>query len=146
MKYQYIRFFDEIGIDDIPFVGGKNASLVEMYQQLMPQGVNVPNGFAITIALYPRPVVIRMSDFKSNEYAFLIGGRAFEPVEANPMIGFHGAARYTHPAYEQGFALECAVMKRVREVMGLINVILMILFCRRIDEGERVLAKMAELG
>ncbi len=87
-----------------------------------------------------------MSDFKSNEYAALIGGRDFEPQEANPMIGFRGAARYTHPAYEQGFALECAAMKRVRDEMGLNNVILMIPFCRRLDEARRVIEKMAQLG
>lgn len=100
----------------------------------------------IAAAFYPKPVVVRMSDFKSNEYASLIGGKAFEPEEDNPMIGFRGASRYTHPAYEQGFALECAAMKRVREKMGLTNVILMIPFCRRLDEGQRVLGKMAELG
>ncbi len=100
----------------------------------------------IAAAFYPKPVVVRMSDFKSNEYASLIGGRAFEPAEDNPMLGFRGASRYTHPAYEQGFALECAAMKRVRKEMGLTNVILMIPFCRRVEEGERVLQKMAELG
>ncbi len=101
---------------------------------------------AIAAAFYPKPVVVRMSDFKSHEYASLIGGQTFEPDEDNPMIGFRGASRYTHPAYEQGFALECAAMKRVREQMGLTNVILMIPFCRRLEEGERVLQKMAEWG
>ncbi len=100
----------------------------------------------IAAAFYPKPVVVRMSDFKTNEYASLLGGRWFEPVEANPMLGFRGAARYAHPAYAEGFALECAAMKRVREVMGLTNVILMLPFVRRVDEAERVLAKMAELG
>ncbi|BCX87667.1 pyruvate, water dikinase [Methylomarinovum tepidoasis] len=100
----------------------------------------------IAAAFYPKPVVVRMSDFKTNEYASLLGGRWFEPVEANPMLGFRGAARYAHPAYAEGFALECAAMKRVREVMGLKNVILMLPFVRRVDEAERVLAKMAELG
>jgi pyruvate,water dikinase len=74
-----------------------------------------------------------MSDFKSNEYASLLGGNAFEAKEENPMIGFRGASRYTHPAYQEGFELECAAMKRVRDEMGLNNVILMIPFCRRID-------------
>jgi len=87
-----------------------------------------------------------MSDFKSNEYASLLGGSGFEAKEENPMIGFRGASRYTHPAYQEGFELECAAMKRVRDEMGLNNVILMIPFCRRVDEGERVLAKMAECG
>ncbi len=100
----------------------------------------------IAAAFYPKPVVIRMSDFKSNEYAQLLGGTAFEPVEDNPMLGLRGASRYTHPIYADGFALECAAMRRVREEMGLTNVILMIPFCRRLDEAERVLARMAELG
>jgi len=91
-------------------------------------------------------VVVRMSDFKTNEYASLLGGRWFEPEEANPMLGFRGAARYAHPAYEEGFALECQAMKRVREVMGLTNVILMLPFVRRVEEAKRVLSKMAELG
>ena len=100
----------------------------------------------IAAAFYPRPVIVRMSDFKTSEYACLLGGRGFEPVEANPMLGFRGAARYTHPAYAEGFALECAAMRRVREVMGLTNVKLMIPFCRRVEEGERVLQAMAGQG
>jgi pyruvate, water dikinase len=100
----------------------------------------------IAAAFYPKPVIVRMSDFKTNEYASLLGGRAFETAEANPMIGFRGASRYAHPAYREGFALECAAMKRVRETMGLTNVKLMIPFCRRIDEAERVISLMRELG
>jgi pyruvate, water dikinase len=100
----------------------------------------------IAAAFYPKPVIVRMSDFKSNEYGQLLGGAAFEPVEANPMLGLRGASRYTHPTYADGFALECAAMKRVRETMGLRNVVLMIPFCRRVDEAERVVARMAELG
>lgn len=100
----------------------------------------------IAAAFYPKPVIVRMSDFKTNEYASLLGGRYFEPVESNPMIGFRGAARYTHPIYREGFALECAAMKRVREVMGLTNVKLMIPFCRTVSEGEKVLESMAEHG
>jgi len=87
-----------------------------------------------------------MSDFKTNEYASLLGGHWFEPTEGNPMIGFRGAARYAHPAYAEGFALECAAMKRVRDDMGLTNVKLMIPFCRRVDEGKLVLKTMADLG
>jgi pyruvate,water dikinase len=87
-----------------------------------------------------------MSDFKTNEYAALLGGKDFEPVEANPMLGFRGAARYAHPAYAAGFALECAALRRVREVMGLTNVKIMIPFCRRVEEGEKVLQAMAEHG
>jgi len=100
----------------------------------------------IAAAFYPKPVVVRMSDFKTNEYATLLGGRWFERDEANPMIGFRGASRYVHPDYKEGFALECRAMKRVREDMGLTNVILMIPFCRREQEAVRVLDYMAELG
>ena len=100
----------------------------------------------IAAAFYPKPVVVRMSDFKTNEYATLLGGRWFEFDEENPMIGFRGASRYTHPAYREGFALECAAMKRVRDEMGLTNVILMIPFCRRVQEAKKVLGYMAELG
>jgi pyruvate, water dikinase len=100
----------------------------------------------IAAAFYPKPVIVRLSDFKTNEYASLLGGRWFEPVEANPMIGFRGAARYAHPAYAEGFALECAAMRRVRDEMGLSNVKLMVPFCRRVEEGERVLKAMAEHG
>jgi pyruvate,water dikinase len=100
----------------------------------------------IAAAFYPKPVIVRMSDFKTNEYATLVGGRWFEPTEQNPMLGFRGASRYAHPAYAEGFALECAAMRRVREAMGLANVKLMIPFCRRIAEAEQVINAMAELG
>ncbi|MFT5644756.1 MAG: pyruvate,water dikinase, partial [Janthinobacterium sp.] len=100
----------------------------------------------IAAAFYPRPVIVRMSDFKTNEYASLLGGRWFEPHEENPMLGFRGASRYAHPAYAEGFALECRAMKRVRHDMGLHNVKLMIPFCRRVEEAERVLQAMAEHG
>ncbi|MFD7072799.1 phosphoenolpyruvate synthase [Nocardioides sp. NPDC059952] len=100
----------------------------------------------IAAAFHPKPVVVRLSDFKTNEYAALLGGAAFEPAEANPMLGFRGAARYAHPAYTEGFALECAALRRVRETMGLENVVVMVPFVRRLDEADRVLARMAELG
>ena len=100
----------------------------------------------IAAAFWPKPVVVRMSDFKTNEYASLLGGADFEPREDNPMLGFRGASRYAHPAYADGFALECAAMRRVRGEMGLTNVVLMLPFVRRIAEAERVLARMAELG
>jgi pyruvate,water dikinase len=100
----------------------------------------------IAAAVYPKPCVVRMSDFKSNEYATLLGGKFFEPDEANPMIGFRRAARYAHPAYEEGFSLECAAMKRVRDEMGFTNVILMIPFCRRVEEGKRVIETMEKYG
>lgn len=82
----------------------------------------------VAAAFYPRNVIVRMSDFKSNEYANLIGGKQFEPDEANPMIGFRGASRYYHPLDHEGFELECGAMKKVREQMGLTNVKLMIPF------------------
>jgi pyruvate,water dikinase len=100
----------------------------------------------IAASVYPKPCVVRMSDFKSNEYATLLGGASFEQKEDNPMLGFRGASRYAHPAYAEGFALECAAMKRVRDEMGLTNVKLMIPFCRRIQEGEQVLEAMAANG
>jgi len=100
----------------------------------------------IAAAFYPRPVIVRMSDFKTNEYASLTGGHGFEPEEANPMLGFRGASRYAHPAYQDGFALECAAMKRARGDMGLTNIKLMIPFCRRVEEGKLVLDVMAEHG
>ncbi len=100
----------------------------------------------IAAAFFPRPVIVRLSDFKSNEYAALMGGRDFEPHEENPMIGFRGAARYIHPAYAEGFALECAALKRVRDVMGLANLKLMVPFCRRLSEARGVLAALASHG
>jgi pyruvate,water dikinase len=100
----------------------------------------------IAAAFYPKPVIVRMSDFKTNEYASLIGGQYFEPKEENPMIGFRGASRYYDDKYREGFALECRAMKKVREEMGLTNLILMIPFCRRVEEAEKVLAEMAKNG
>ena len=100
----------------------------------------------IAAAFHPREVIVRMSDFKTNEYAGLLGGQGFEPAESNPMIGFRGASRYYDERYREGFFLECRAMRRVREEMGLKNVKLMIPFCRTVEEGERVLAVMAEAG
>lgn len=100
----------------------------------------------IAAAFYPNPVVVRMSDFKSNEYANLLGGRQFEPKEENPMIGWRGASRYYDPNYREAYALECKALKRVRDEMGLTNVIPMIPFCRTPDEGRKVLAEMAKHG
>ncbi|MBS0332334.1 MAG: phosphoenolpyruvate synthase, partial [Proteobacteria bacterium] len=100
----------------------------------------------IAAAFYPRPVIARLSDFKTNEYARLTGGRDFEPREENPMLGFRGAARYAHPSYADGFALECEAMLRVRRDLGLTNLKLMIPFCRRVEEAERVLAEMSRHG
>ena len=100
----------------------------------------------ICAAFYPKPVIVRMSDFKTNEYARLLGGTQFEPKEENPMLGFRGASRYAHPAYAAGFALECAAMRRVRDEMGLTNLFLMIPFCRRVEEARRVIEVMAGHG
>jgi pyruvate,water dikinase len=100
----------------------------------------------IAASQFPKPVIIRMSDFKTNEYAGLIGGAQFEPEEANPMIGFRGASRYYSPRYRDGFALECRAIKRLRETLGFSNVIPMIPFCRSVSEADRVLGVMAANG
>jgi pyruvate,water dikinase len=117
------------------------ASGEDYFIQKLSEGVAT-----IGAAFYPKPVVVRMSDFKTNEYATLLGGSWFEFDEANPMIGFRGASRYIHPAYAEGFALECKAMRRVRDEMGLTNVVLMIPFCRRVEEARRVLDYMAQFG
>ncbi|WP_077273337.1 phosphoenolpyruvate synthase, partial [Acidithiobacillus caldus] len=113
----------------------------DFFIQRLSEGIGT-----IAAAFYPKLVVVRMSDFKSNEYAALLGGRGFEPHEENPMLGFRGASRYAHPAYAEGFRLECMAMRRVREDMGLVNVILMLPFVRRLEEADAVLARMAEYG
>jgi pyruvate,water dikinase len=113
----------------------------DYFIEKLSEGIGV-----IAAAFYPRPVIVRLSDFKTNEYARLIGGEGFEPKEENPMLGFRGAARYAHPAYAAGFALECAALRRVRLEMGLINLRIMIPFCRRVEEARRVLDAMASHG
>ncbi|WP_346840101.1 phosphoenolpyruvate synthase [Microbulbifer sp. SAOS-129_SWC] len=120
---------------------GHRDSGADFFIEKLSEGIGT-----IAAAFYPRPVIVRTSDFKTNEYARLIGGADFEPHEENPMLGFRGAARYAHEAYADGFALECAALKRAREAMGLDNIKVMIPFCRRIPEGERVLQAMAEHG
>lgn len=100
----------------------------------------------IAAAFYPKDVIVRLSDFKTNEYAGLLGGERFEPKEENPMIGFRGASRYYDERYREGFLLECQAMKKVRDEMGLTNVKLMIPFCRTVEEGKRVQEVMAETG
>ncbi len=108
---------------------------------------NLARGIAkIAAAQYPNPVIVRVSDFKTNEYADLIGGQQFEPEEANPMLGFRGASRYYSDRYREGFALECRALKRVREEIGFNNVIIMIPFCRTLDEADKVLHVLAENG
>jgi len=100
----------------------------------------------IAAAFHPKDVILRLSDFKTNEYANLVGGRAYEPVEENPMLGFRGASRYYNPRYQAGFALECHAVKKVRDEMGLKNLKLMIPFCRTVEEGRLVQAEMAKHG
>jgi len=117
------------------------ARPADFFIEKLSEGVGI-----IAAAFYPKPVIVRLSDFKTNEYARLIGGEAFEPKEENPMLGFRGAARYAHPAYAAGFALECAALSRVRQDMGLTNLRIMIPFCRRVDEAKRVLDAMASHG
>jgi len=107
----------------------------------LTEGVGV-----IAAAFYPRPVIVRLSDFKTNEYAKLLGGKAFEPIEENPMLGFRGAARYAHPLYADGFGLECEALARVRKTLGLTNLKVMVPFCRRVEEAEKVLTAMAAKG
>ncbi|MFZ5481147.1 MAG: phosphoenolpyruvate synthase [Myxococcota bacterium] len=100
----------------------------------------------IAAAFFPRDVIVRLSDFKTNEYAHLLGGEAYEPKEENPMIGFRGASRYYDPRYRDAFALECRAMRRVREEMGLTNLKVMVPFCRTPEEGRTVIAEMAKHG
>jgi pyruvate, water dikinase len=100
----------------------------------------------IAAAFWPKDVIVRLSDFKTNEYAGLLGGAGFEPREENPMLGFRGASRYYDERYREGFGLECRAMRKVREVMGLQNVKLMVPFCRTVEEGRRVIAEMASHG
>ena len=113
----------------------------EFFVDKLAQGVGT-----IAAAFYPNDVIVRLSDFKSNEYANLIGGYLYEPVEHNPMIGWRGASRYYDPKYEPAFALECKALKRVRDEMGLTNVKVMIPFCRTPEEGKRVIAIMEKYG
>jgi pyruvate,water dikinase len=100
----------------------------------------------IAAAFYPKEVILRTSDFKTNEYAHLIGGQDFEPIEENPMLGFRGASRYYHELYKEGFRLECAAIRKVRDDMGLTNLKVMIPFCRTLEEAEKVLAVMKTTG
>jgi pyruvate,water dikinase len=117
------------------------ANPMDYFIEKLSEGVGT-----IAAAFYPKPVIVRLSDFKTNEYARLLGGAGFEPKEENPMLGFRGAARYAHPAYAPGFALECAALRRVRDDMGLTNVRVMVPFCRREEEALRVLETMASHG
>jgi pyruvate,water dikinase len=114
-----------------------HASPGEFFVERLASGVA-----QIAAAFYPRPVIVRFSDFKTNEYAGLLGGAPFEPTEANPMIGFRGASRYYDDRYREAFALECAAIRRVRDTMGLTNVKVMIPFCRTLEEARKVLVEL----
>jgi len=124
------------------------SQLTSQYRDLSDYFVDkLASGIGIlAAAFYPKPVIARMSDLKSNEYANLIGGSEFEPHEENPMMGWRGASRYYDPKYRDAFGLECKAFKRVRDEMGLTNIIPMIPFCRTPDEGRKVLAEMAKHG
>ncbi len=113
----------------------------EFFVDKLAQGVAT-----LAAAFYPNDVIVRLSDFKSNEYANLVGGQGFEPDEENPMIGWRGASRYYDPVYRDAFALECKAMKRVRDEMGLHNLKLMVPFCRTVEEGKKVIAEMKKNG
>jgi len=114
---------------------------VEFFIRRLAEGIG-----RIAAAFYPKPVIVRTSDFKTNEYARLIGGAEFEPTEENPMLGFRGASRYYDPRYDEGFALECAAIRRVRHDMGLTNLRVMIPFCRTVEEAKKVISVMARHG
>lgn len=137
----YDRVEDRRERDAIALLTRGYAKRSDFFVEKLSEGIGT-----IAAAFHPKPVIVRMSDFKTNEYARLLGGEAFETPESNPMLGFRGASRYAHPAYAGGFALECAAIRRVRDEMGLKNTIVMIPFCRRVEEGERVIGMLAEQG
>jgi pyruvate,water dikinase len=137
----YERLDDPVLKADIDRLTVGYTNKAQFFVDRLAQGVAM-----IAAAFYPKDVIVRLSDFKSNEYANLLGGRRYEPTEENPMLGFRGASRYYDPRYRDGFALECQAMRQVRDEMGLTNVKLMIPFCRTVDEGRKVLAEMATHG
>ena len=137
----YERLDDPVLKADIDRLTMGYTNKAQFFVDRLAQGVAM-----IAAAFYPKDVIVRLSDFKSNEYADLLGGRRYEPTEENPMLGFRGAARYYDPRYRDGFALECQAMRQVRDEMGLTNVKLMIPFCRTVDEGRKVLAEMQKHG
>lgn len=132
---------DEPTLSNIRQLTRGYGNMTDYFVEKLAQGVGV-----IAAAFYPKPVIVRMSDFKSNEYASLLGGKYFEIEESNPMLGFRGASRYYDDRYREGFALECQAMKRVRDEMGLKNLILMIPFCRRVEEAKQVITEMEKHG
>jgi len=125
-------------LDDLTF-GYEDKQ--EYFVEKLAQGVGT-----IAAAFYPKPVIVRMSDFKTNEYAHLIGGRYFEPVEENPMMGFRGACRYVSEKYQPAFLMECVAIKRARDVFGLKNINVMVPFCRTVEEGKKVIELINSVG
>jgi len=132
---------DEAVRQTIEWLTMRHESPEEYFVDTLAQGIAT-----IAASQYPKPVIVRMSDFKTNEYAQLIGGEPFEPDEENPMLGWRGAARYYSEAYRDGFALECQAIHRVRTAMGFSNVIVMIPFCRTPEEADRVLEELGRHG
>lgn len=132
---------DEATRSKIEFITRNYADKKQFFIDQLAQGIAT-----IAAAFYPKPVIVRMSDFKTNEYANLIGGSDFEPKEENPMLGFRGASRYYSEAYREGFDMECAAIRVVRDKMGLTNLKLMIPFCRTVDEGQKVIEVMRQNG
>lgn len=139
VKFDQIR--DETTRSKIEFITRNYTDKKQFFIDQLAQGIAT-----IAAAFYPKPVIVRMSDFKTNEYANLIGGSDFEPKEENPMLGFRGASRYYSEAYREGFDLECAAIRVVRDKMGLTNLKLMIPFCRTVDEGQKVIEVMRQNG
>ncbi len=135
------RMTNEEDIAKIDALTTNYSDKKQYFVDRLSQGVAI-----IAAAFYPKEVIVRMSDFKSNEYSGLLGGECFEPSEENPMLGFRGASRYYHERYREGFRLECEAMKVVRDEMGLTNVKLMIPFCRTVEEGKKVIAIMEDHG
>jgi pyruvate, water dikinase len=138
---KFAELKDEAAKAEIERLTHHHANKEDYFVEKLAQAVAT-----IAAAFYPKEVIVRMSDFKTNEYANLIGGKAFEPKEENPMLGFRGASRYYNSRYREGFGLECKAMKKVREEMGLSNVKLMIPFCRTVEEGRKVLGIMETYG
>ncbi|WP_426225963.1 phosphoenolpyruvate synthase [Pseudarthrobacter sp. DSP2-3-2b1] len=135
------RVTDPAEADRIRELAHGYSDLKEYFVDVLATGIG-----KIAAPYYPQPVIVRLSDFKSNEYAHLIGGSSFEVAEENPMLGFRGASRYYHERYREGFALECRALKRVRERLGFANVVVMVPFCRTVQEADLVIKVMAENG
>jgi pyruvate,water dikinase len=140
-----LAHFDEVtdadARDEIEAMTRRHASKEDYFVERLARGIA-----RITAAHHPHPVIVRLSDFKTNEYASLLGGAPFEPVEENPMIGYRGASRYYSDGYRDGFVLECRALRRVREEIGLDNLVVMIPFCRTLGEADKVLEVMAAHG